>query len=68
METGIPSKCESPTRRRSTLSGLRHWYGRWVQMREARYKYLEAILAGDPSPDAPAPRAERVSISPGDRA
>ena len=40
-----------------------------VQLREARYKYLEAILNGDPSPDAPGPRAERsISISPGDQA
>jgi hypothetical protein len=74
MDTGIPTKCESPTRRRSTLNELRHWYGRWVRLREARYRYLEAILNGDPSPDAPAPtraeasRAQRESLAPGDQA
>ena len=70
METGIPTKCESPTRRRrSTFGELRHWYDQWVRLREARYRYLEAILNGEPSPDAPAPvRAEIQSRPNGDQA
>ena len=67
METGIRTKCELPSGRRSALSGVRSWYGRWVQVREARYRYLEAILDGDPDPDELAPsRAERMSKQPGD--
>jgi hypothetical protein len=78
METGIPTKCEAPTRRRSTFNELRHWYGQWVRLREARYRYLEAILNGEPGPDAPAPsraepsradnRTEKKCIQPGDQA
>ena len=67
METGIPTKSELPSGSRSALSGLRSWYGRWVQVREARYRYLEAILDGEPSPDELAPsRAERTSKQPGE--
>ena len=29
------------------LQGARAWYRAWVRMREARYRYLAAILDGD---------------------
>jgi hypothetical protein len=44
--------CSKRPPRRSTLQGLLGWYRAWVQMREARYRYLEAILDGTPDPSA----------------
>ena len=42
--------CPKRPPRRSALQGLVGWYRAWVQMREARYRYLEAILDGTPDP------------------
>jgi hypothetical protein len=47
-KTGCPKRPP----RRSALQGLLGWYRAWVQMREARYRYLEAILDGTPDPGA----------------
>lgn len=44
------SGCPQRPPRRTALQGLRGWYRAWVQMREARYRYLEAILDGTPDP------------------
>lgn len=41
--------CPRPTRRLSTtLHTMLDWYRRWVRVREARYRYLAAILDGAP--------------------
>jgi hypothetical protein len=42
--------CQRPTRRFKTLDRLVDWYRRWVRVREARYRYLVAILDGAPIP------------------
>jgi hypothetical protein len=69
METGMPTKCGSPTRRTSPLTELRLWYRRWVRIREARYRYLEAILDGRDVQTLQEPsRAQRECQSSGDRA
>jgi hypothetical protein len=44
--------CSKRPPRRSAWQGLLGWYRAWVQMREARYRYLEAILDGTPDPGA----------------
>ena len=44
------TRCSKRPPRKSALQGLLGWYRAWVQMREARYRYLEAILDGTPYP------------------
>ena len=49
MDTQTTRCLKRPLRTRA-LQGLLGWYRAWVQMREARYRYLEAILDGTPDP------------------
>ena len=44
------TRCSKRPPRRNALEGLLGWYRAWVKMREARYRYLEAILDGTPDP------------------
>jgi hypothetical protein len=44
------TRCTKRPPRTNALQGLLGWYRAWVQMREARYRYLEAILDGTPDP------------------
>src|SRR5262245_38844869 len=50
--------CPRPTRQFSTLHTMIDWYRRWVRVREARYRYLAAILDG-----APVSVAERCAMN-----
>ena len=44
------TRCSKRPPRKSPLQGLLGFYRAWVQMREARYRYLEAILDGTQDP------------------
>jgi len=44
----VRTPCPRPTRELSTFHVMLDWYRRWVRMREARYRYLAAILDGAP--------------------
>ena len=52
--------CHRPARR-SRLDVVLEWYRRWVRVREARYRYLAAILDGSPVPTLEPARVKKAN-------